>query len=326
MSFKKSQELGDFILSPFYIGTLKCPNRLIQGPLAGVSAAPFRRLFHAYAAPAYAVTEMISAQDVLTRHTPESRYLYRAPEEERLAYQLAGSDPEVLANAASQLEQMGATLIDLNCGCPKSKIRKKRAGSALMDNPELLLEIVRRVRDQIAIPFTVKLRIYGTERDEELAEKLANIGVDALIIHGRRWHDDYDVACNFSKIAAIKQTVDIPIIANGDIADKASLELAVMETKADAYMIARAGCGRPWLYQHLLNNTLPNLAFEDCLRNFLLHFDDLCRLESEYRAVIQSRTFVRYYFRHLFSKEQLQLFYGLNTRCEIARFLHQLKM
>lgn len=323
---KQTETSSVSITSPFHIGGLKCPNRLIQGPLAGVSAAPFRRLFYPIAPPAYLVTEMISAQDVLTRHTPDSRYLYRAPEEERLAYQLAGSESKIMAQAAVKLEQIGADLIDINCGCPKSKIRKKGAGSALMDTPSLLLDIVQHVRDSISIPLTVKLRIYGTEADEVLAQKLASLGVNALIIHGRRWTDDYDVACDYSQIAAIKKAISIPVIANGDIWDETSLQRAVRESGADAYMISRAGCGRPWLYQHLLKKMPARLDFQDCLTSFLAHFDHLCSLESEHRAVIQSRTLVRYYFRQLLSRAQLQLFYTLKSRSEILCFMSQISI
>jgi tRNA-dihydrouridine synthase B len=314
----------NFISSPFYIGSLKFPNRLIQGPLAGISAAPFRRLFYQFLAPAYTVTEMISAQDLLTKHTVHSRYLYRAPEEKRLCYQLAGVDPLVMAQAALKLQHIGADLIDINCGCPKPKIRKKGAGSALMENPEHLSLIVRRVREQIRIPLTVKLRIHGTPMDVTLAKMLEQAGADALIIHGRRWTDSYDNPCDFQHIGFIKQHLCIPVIANGDIRDNDSLDQAIMESNADAYMISRAGCGRPWLYQHLLQQQPipPPLAIS--FDSFMQHVHHLGQLESEYQAVIQSRTFVRYYFRHLFSAKQLNTFYTLTDLNQVTEYINQL--
>ncbi len=150
-----------FLNSPFRIGSLQLPNRLLQGPLAGFSCAPFRQLYYKFLSPAYCVTEMISAYDVLHKHPITSRYLYRAPEETRLCYQISGHDPTIMAQAALRLEGLGADLIDLNCGCPKTKIRKKGAGSALLDTPALLCEIVGAVRRRISIPLTVKLRIQG---------------------------------------------------------------------------------------------------------------------------------------------------------------------
>lgn len=314
----------NFISTPFSIGSLQFPNRLIQGPLAGISTAPFRRLFYQFLSPAYTVTEMISAQDVITKHSVNSRYLYRASEEKRLCYQLSGVDPLILAQAALKLQHIGADLIDINCGCPKAKIRKKGAGSALMENPALLSLIVQRVREQISIPLTVKLRIQGTSMDVVLAKMLEQAGADALIIHGRRWTDSYDKPCDFQHIGFIKQHLRIPVIANGDIRDNNSLNQAIMESNADAYMISRAGCGRPWLYQHLLGEQpLPphlSISFD----SFMQHVHHLCRLESEYQAVIQSRAFVRYYFRHLFSTEQLNTFYSLTDLNQLTDYTKQL--
>lgn len=309
------------ISSHFYIGSLKLSSRLIQGPLAGVSAAPFRRLFYQFTPPAYAVSEMISAYDVLTKHQENSRYLYRAPEEKVLCYQLAGSQPELVAEAALKLQHMGADLIDINCGCPKAKIRKKGAGSALMDTPATLVRMVKQVREHISIPLTVKLRIYGTHEDITLAKMLEQAGADALIIHGRRWTDDYDVLSNYKHIGLIKSHLSIPVIANGDIKDTNSLNQAILESDADAYMISRAGCGRPWLYQQLFQQEAKRPDLSVCLDGFTKHLQHLCQLESEYQAVIQSRTFVRYYLRDFINDEQLKHFYTLTTLNDVVENL-----
>ncbi len=311
-----------FITSSLQIGSLKIPNRLIQGPLAGVSAAPFRKLFYQFTAPAYSVTEMISAHDVLHKHDLNSRYLYRAKEETCLSYQLSGIEPSVMAQAALKLERIGADLIDINCGCPKAKIRKKGAGSALMDTPDLLYRIVARVRELIRIPLTLKLRIYGTSTDILLAQMLEQAGADALIIHGRKWTDDYDKPCDFHHINLIKQHVSIPVIANGDIRDMTSLGVAMHESQADAYMISRAGCGYPWLYQSLFGST--SVQQVDCsiqLDCFLQHMHDLALLESDYQAVMQSKTLVRYYFRQALDVEQLKYFYTLTSLRDMALYL-----
>lgn len=316
----------NFIASPFYIGSLKFSNRLIQGPLAGISATPFRRLFYQFLPPAYTVTEMMSAHDVLTKHSTCSRYLYRSADENNLCYQLAGIDPKTIAEAAFRLEQLGADLIDINCGCPKAKIRKKGAGSALMDHPERLLLIVKEVREKINIPLTVKLRIYGTFDDVILAQRLELAGVNALIIHGRRWTDDYDKPCDFQHIGLIKQHIRIPIIANGDIDNEASLTQAMLKSNADAYMISRAGCGRPWLYQHLLRQEPAPIQLSVCIDVFMQHLEDLCQLESEYQAIIQSRSFVKYYFRHFLPEEQLKIFYTLTSLQDVIQYINALRI
>lgn len=313
---------------PFNIGQLQFKNRLVQGPLAGFSCAPFRSLYYDFLPPAYCVSEMISAHDVLYKHKPNSRYLYRAPRETILCYQLSGSDPIIMSQAAHQLESLGADLIDINAGCPKAKIRKKGAGSALLDSIHQLREIVANVKEAIHIPLTVKVRIQGDERDIILAQSLAEAGADALIIHGRRWVDDYSIPSDMVQIGLIKQAVNIPVIANGDIGDAKSLMHAVTISACDAYMISRAGTGKPWLYQQWLTEHQKQfqLTKEIQLHYFMKHLEALANLEDEYKAILQSKTLVRYYFRDWISEEQRLAFYALNHLSEIECFLKPLTM
>ena len=189
------------INSSWQIGTLKLPHRLIQGPLAGYSCAPFRELFYQFIPPAFCVTEMSSAIDIIHKHTKDSRYIYRSPLEQILAYQISGNDMHVMAEASLLLQTHGADLIDINCGCPKAKIRKKGAGSALLEEPQKLIQIIKKVREAITIPLTIKIRIQGNENDLILAQQIEDAGADALIVHGRRWIDDYDIHCNLHQIA-----------------------------------------------------------------------------------------------------------------------------
>ncbi|MFJ1269642.1 tRNA dihydrouridine synthase [Legionella lytica] len=313
-----------FINSPLQIGSLTVPHRLIQGPLAGYSCAPFRTLFNRYSAPAYCVTEMSSAMDVVHRHDLNSRYIYRSPEERYLAYQISGTESRVLAQAAVQLEAYGADLIDINCGCPKPKIRKKGAGSALLETPERLADIVKTVRAAITIPLTVKIRIQDSNDDVILAQKIAAAGADALIVHGRRWVDDYDVAVNLQQIARIKQAVNIPVIANGDIDSIASLQRAVEVSACDAFMIARAGSGQPWLYQELLEQRSIHISGVERADLFLTHLRDLAALEDEFKAILQSKSLVRYYFGKNLNATWLQEFYQLGSLLEIEAFIGSL--
>ncbi len=316
--------LTSFLNTPFKIGDLTLSNRLIQGPLAGFSCAPFRQMYSRYESPAYCVSEMISAHDVIHKHQPESRYLYRAPNEAVLCYQLAGNDPVTLARAAHHVERLGANLIDINCGCPKTKIRKKGAGSALLDQPEQLSNIINAVRSAISIPLTVKIRIFGDMRDIDLAIRIQDAGADALIVHGRRWTEDYDISCDLSQIARIKKAISIPVIANGDMGSKSSLLTAFENTGCDAYMISRAGSGQPWLYQHLLLDSPFNetIGLDEQFCCFMMHLEGLASLESEHKAVLQSKSLVRYYFRTTLSDAYLSDFYRLTRLCDIAIFLN----
>lgn len=309
------------INSPFQLGRLTLPHRLIQGPLAGYSCAPFRSLFYQYTAPAYAVSEMISATDVLHKHAPDSRYLHRAAVEQRLAYQLSGTEPQIMADAALRLQQLGADLIDVNCGCPKLKIRKKGAGSALLAQPELLVRIISTMRTVLTIPLTVKIRLQEPGIDRELACAIAEAGADGLIVHGRRWQDDYDVACDLARIGLIKQQLSIPVIANGDIADSLSLARARELSGCDAFMIGRAGSGKPWLFQELLQGEHTPRQFDEKKTVFMQHLHGLACLEHEFKAVLQSKSLIRYYFRAFFSEQQLATFYQLNTLTAIEDFL-----
>jgi tRNA-dihydrouridine synthase B len=302
---------------PFSIGSLQFPHRLIQGPLAGYSCAPFRALFSYFTPPAYCVSEMLSAYDVVHKHQVKSRLLYRDQREKMLCYQLSGTDPTIMASAAVRLENMGADLIDINCGCPKPKIRKKGAGSALLENPRQLLKIVETVRKQISCPLTVKIRLH---QDISLVKQIADAGADALIVHGRHWNQDYDQPCDFSEIAKIKQAVAIPVIANGDMSDAQTLALAMDRTACDGFMISRAGTGKPELFQTLLGEkgeeTQPRL-----LDLYLLHLTALATLEGEHQAVLQSKSLVRYYFKNQIDHVFLQKYYKITSLKDIEAML-----
>jgi tRNA-dihydrouridine synthase B len=306
--------------SPLTVGQLTLPHRLIQGPLAGISCAPFRQLFNYFTAPAYCVSEMISAHDILHKHNSNGRYLYRAVDEPRLGYQIAGHNANVMAEAAIRLQTLSADLVDINCGCPKHKIRKKGAGSALLQQPERLIAIVKAVRLILQCPLTVKIRLQDRQHNIAIAQQLADHGVDALIVHGRRWVDDYDIPCNLAEIARIKQAVSIPVIVNGDITDTSSLYQTFLETGCDGFMISRAGTGRPWLFQNLLTNTITFIDSYQQIQLFLTHLKGLISLEGEYQAVLQSKSWVRYYFCHA-DNAFLQAFYQLSSLHAVERLL-----
>ncbi|HBC0468199.1 TPA: tRNA-dihydrouridine synthase family protein [Legionella pneumophila] len=310
-----------FINSPLQIGSLTLPHRLIQGPLAGYSCAPFRELFNIYTPPAYCVSEMSSAIDILHKHSSRSRYIYRAPAEKHLAYQISGNEPHILAEATAKLQSLGADIIDINCGCPKSKIRKKGAGSALLEDPQRLIAIISRVRAAISIPLTIKIRIQNNEEDLTLAKQIEDFGANALIVHGRRWTEDYDIPCNWHHIANIKKAIKIPVIVNGDINDIFSLRKALEISECDGFMISRAGTGKPWLYQDLLNLKTSDVTFDEKLNLFMLHLEGLSCLENEHKAVLQSKSLVRYYFKKQLNEQQLQQFYQLGSLMEIKDFL-----
>ncbi len=308
-----------FIQSPWQIGGLTLPNRLIQAPLAGYSCAPFRRLFNYYQTPAYCVTEMLSAYDVLTKHSANNRYLYRHPDEKILAYQLSGTDPIILQQAALKCEALGADIIDINCGCPKTKIRRKGGGSALLETPDSLFRIIDAIKKSLTIPLTVKIRLHPFSSNIELAQQIANAGADAIIVHGRTYRQDYDIACDWQSIKAIKQAVSIPVIANGDIADITTLNQTIKASQCDAFMIGRAGTGQPWLYKQLLTEQFCQPSLEKRIDILIRHMEGLISLDGEVPALLQNRSLIRYYFK----KDELHIPLQQIYQCETLSILRR---
>ena len=313
-------------MSSFSIGNLTFDSNLIQGPLAGFSCAPFRQLFYQFTPPAYCVSEMISASDIIHKHKASSRYLVRGDNEKTLCYQISGNNPATLAIAAQILQDHGADLIDLNCGCPKTKIRKKHAGSALLENLDHLSEIITTIKQSITIPLTVKIRVDGNSgrnQNRQTALAIEQAGADALTVHGRHWSEDYDVPCNYQQIKLIKQQVSIPVIANGDIKDDESLRLAKERTDCDAFMIARGGTGKPWLYQELTQGKM-DIPLSLKLDIFMQHIEELAVLENEFKALLQSRRLLKYYLGEKLSQQQITSLYECQTILQLQKDLKTL--
>jgi nifR3 family TIM-barrel protein len=307
--------------APWQLGGLTLSHRLIQAPLAGYSCAPFRRLFNHYHPPAYCMSEMVSAQDILTKHANHSRYLYRHPDEQILGYQLSGTDPTIMQKAALRCEALGADLIDINCGCPKTKIRRKGAGSALLENPDQLLRIIAAIKAAIAIPLTIKIRLLDNERTTPLAQQIANAGADALVVHGRTYQQGYDVPSDWERIATIKKSISIPVIANGDIADLSSLSQAIRTSQCDAFMIGRAGTGKPWLYQQLLSGVTCQPSFGKRVELLIEQLEHIALIDGEPSALLQARSLVRYFFKVERANIPLEHLYQCNTLTKLHQHL-----
>ena len=290
--------------------------KLIQAPLAGYSCAAFRVLAEQWGKPDFCYSEMLSAQHIASGARLRKRYVYKAPQEGRLCVQLAGDHAETLINAAQQAITWGANLIDLNCGCPQPKIRRKNLGSRLLDNSEHLYELVSRLRATIDVPLLVKIRI--SQHNHTIAQAIQAAGADAITVHGRHWTQDYTTPVNYAAIAEIKAAVTIPVIGNGDVCDTASAKRMFDETGCDAVMIARASVGQPWLfekiYQELQGNHYEAPTLTAIGNIFLAHVRGLIELEGEKIALLQSRKLGKYYasafqnIHHIHSYAQLEAF------------------
>ena len=256
--------------------------------------------------PGFCSTEMISAHDLVYRHSNPKRFLQRDQDEGLLCFQLAAKDPEVLSKAVEIVEKSGADLIDLNCGCPVQKIRKKNMGSKLLDDPESLFHLIKVMRDQTDAVLSIKIRISednNIEHDKAVIDAAQSAGANFIIVHGRTWKERYDVDCQYARIKVLVQYAQIPIFANGDVNDYKSLEKLYEQTGCSGVMISRASVGKPWLFAELFavnqkkQFDQPKLPYIGSL--FLEHVRGLIALQNERVGVLQSRKLAKYYAQHL---------------------------
>lgn len=292
------------MIKPLMIGKVTFPINLIQGPLAGVSCAPFRILSHRYSQPAFNCTEMISAKTLLQPiNAANKRYIFREANEGPVCYQLSANDPEELKIAVQKVTDYGADLIDLNCGCPVKKIRSKGAGSSLLNSPLKLAEMIAAMRMNTHLPISIKIRVdAGIDSNNNEIIKIVNeSGIDFIIIHGRHWSEDYSVPCRYEEIGYFVNEVRVPVIGNGDIANLDSLK-AILATGCAGAMISRAGVGQPWLIAKLMaesrGETFSLPVYNEIAAIFMEHTERLANLlDNEKLAVLQMRKIAKYYAR-----------------------------
>lgn len=323
------------MIKPLSLGNKTFPTNIIQGPLAGISCAPFRLLSWRHSQPAFNCTEMISCKTIL-HQAPHAkrRYLHKDANEGPVCFQLSGNNPQELGEAVKQVTDVGADLIDLNCGCPVKKIRSRGAGSSLLTNPQTLYSLITAMKSNTHLPVSVKIRVEGGGEtfNQEVAQAVSDAGADFLIVHGRHWTQHYETPCRHDAIAYFVENMKIPVIGNGDIACVESLR-AMLATGCAGVMIGRAGVGQPWLIQQLtqaLQGKIWQPPSIDNMRNALLeHIDGLVALlESEKFAVLQARQFIKYYARQLPQRGALQAAanncYNLaDLKQAIHNFLHE---
>ncbi|MDF1796414.1 MAG: tRNA-dihydrouridine synthase [Coxiellaceae bacterium] len=312
------------------IGHLQLQSSLIQAPLAGYSCAPMRVLAEQWGQPGFCCTEMLSAKHIYSGAKQKPRYQYKAPNEGLLCVQLSGSDAEHVVPAIATVTQWGADLIDLNCGCPMPKIRKKTCGSQLLQQPEQLHQLVKAMKQASNVPVMIKIRVDGRSGDQfnaEVAQAIEQGGADVMAVHGRHWTERYDVECSMDDIAEIKAQVSIPVIGNGDVKDAASAKRLLDHTRCDGVMIARAAVGQPWLFAQIkaeLNGesfAVPTLVERGQM--LLQHVRGLVELETEKPALLQSRKLAKYYARGDVPAEQLQLFFTVSRYDELHALVNQ---
>jgi len=233
------------------IGPLSIPNALLLAPLEGYSDQPFRRLCRELGAD-LVYTEFTSSEALVRLAGNSSRKISLAEDERPVGIQIYGRDPGRMADAAQRAAENLPELIDINFGCPARKVCGGGSGSQLMREPELLLEITRRVVEAVTLPVTVKMRLGWDERSRnavELALRLQDLGVQALTIHGRTRCQKFDGVADWDAIAEVKASVDIPVIGNGDVKCPDDALRLFQQTGVDGVMIGRAAIHYPWIFR-----------------------------------------------------------------------------
>lgn len=235
------------------IGSFRLPNRLVLAPMAGVTDRPFRQLCKRLGA-GMAVPEMVTSDVRLWQSAKSRRRLNHDGETEPRVVQIAGADPKVMAEAARLNVDLGAQIIDINMGCPAKKVCKAMAGSALLQNETLVARLLDAVVQAVDVPVTLKMRT-GTDPQHRNGVRIARIaeaaGVQLLAVHGRTRACRYGGHAEYETIRAIKHTVAIPVVANGDIDNPDKAAKVLHMTGADGIMIGRAAQGRPWLFREI---------------------------------------------------------------------------
>ncbi|HWP94737.1 MAG TPA: tRNA dihydrouridine synthase DusB [Gammaproteobacteria bacterium] len=284
------------------IGAYTLRNNVVLAPMAGVTDRPFRLLCRKLEA-GLTVSEMLTA-DTRLWHSAKSRLrMDHTGEPEPRSVQIAGADPAMMADAARSAVAQGAQIVDINMGCPAKKVCNRLAGSALLRDEPLVARILEAVVRAVEVPVTLKIRT-GWDREQKNGVRIARLaeeaGIQAIAVHGRTRADGFGGAAEYDTIRAIKQSVRIPVIANGDITGPEKAREVLRATGADAVMIGRAAQGRPWIFREIVHflatgSHLPAPDEREVCDTLLAHLENLYSLYGEYMGVRVARKHIGWY-------------------------------
>jgi tRNA-dihydrouridine synthase B len=291
------------------LGAFTLPNALFVAPMAGVTDRPFRKLCKRLGA-GYAVSEMVTSRPDLQDSLKTSRRANHEGEAAPIAVQIAGTDAQMMADAARYNIDRGAQIIDINMGCPAKKVCNKWAGSALMQDEALAIEIVQAVVaacEPHSVPVTLKMRTgwcAGVRNAPTLALAAEAAGVQMLTVHGRTREQGYKGQAEYDTVAHIKSRVRIPVVANGDIDSPEQAREVLRRTGADAIMIGRAAQGRPWIFREIAHflatgEHLPPPSLAEVRVWLLDHLHDHYDLYGESTGVRSARKHLGWYAQSL---------------------------
>ncbi|MBC8055798.1 MAG: tRNA dihydrouridine synthase DusB [Rhizobiales bacterium] len=308
------------------IGHIRLANRLFAAPMAGVTDRPFRQLCKRLGA-GYAVSEMVTSRKDLWASLKTSRRANHDGEVAPIAVQIAGTDAQMMGEAAAYNSDRGAQIIDINMGCPAKKVCNKWAGSALMQDEPLALAIIEAVVAACAprnVPVTLKMRTGWCDAERNalrIARAAESAGIAMVTVHGRTREQGYKGSAEYDTVSAVKAALRIPVVANGDIDSPEKARDVLAATGADAIMIGRAAQGRPWIFReiaHFLDTGehLPAPEVAQAKAWLLEHLHDHYGLYGEFAGVRSARKHIGWAVRALPGGEAFRARMNLLESCE----------
>ena len=284
------------------IGDVQIENPFVLAPMAGVTDLPFRKLCKELGAGLICM-EMVSAKAISFHNKNTEALMEIDPGENPVSMQIFGSEPELMARVAAEIEERPFDILDINMGCPVPKVVNNGEGSALLKNPELIVKIVKSVSSAIKKPLTVKVRI-GFENEPvdivEIAKRVEDAGAAAIAVHGRTRQQYYSGTADWDTIRRVKEAVSIPVIGNGDVDSPEKAEALIKETGCDGVMVGRAVRGNPWLFRELnhyfeTGEKLPRPSVEEMREMILRHARMQIDLKGEFTGIREMRKHVAWY-------------------------------
>jgi tRNA-dihydrouridine synthase B len=300
--------------SPWRIGTVEIPTRLVLAPMAGVSVQAFRRQGRRFGA-GLVCSEMVSCAGLHHKNERTLGYLRIAADEHPLAVQIFGSDPPVMAEAARMVADAGADIVDINFGCPVRKVTKTGAGATLLEDPARATSIVSAVAGAVDLPVSVKMRRGledGSRTCLELGPRLVDAGAASLTLHPRSAKQMYTGQAEHALTAELVDRVEVPVIASGDVTSRARAEAVLATTGAAAVMVGRAAQGNPWALSAIVDADAPEPTREEVAAELILFIRETVRELGEKRASSFLKKFYGWYlgrgrFPRPFKQELVQL-------------------